>query len=333
MRYALVVLTFGFAVACGSRNTDSVRDQNLSTPPPFPASPVVPEEPSTDKPVPPQVLPPGEKPAAPQEQPLPLKLYNPGKVGPFPVRSYSDNLQNPAYQSAIIFYPDDRSQRRFPATTLSGGYTNTKEYMVWLGKHLASHGIITIVFTPTNTMSVDANIWATGHLGSLGQLESENQRNGSPIAGRLNVDRLGVMGFSMGGAGTVLAVNKAGSRVKAAVPLCPYRPAVLKAAVPMLSITGTQDTVAASVYVERAFTAAKTGQPKAFARFNGMSHPDVVFGGSHHEEIARYAISRYKVFLADELAYKTYLHGEELEKHREGSSVFARPQDYIFQEN
>lgn len=239
---------------------------------------------------------------------------------------------NAAYQSAIIFYPDDKSTRRFPATTLSGGYTNTKEYMVWLGKHLASHGIITIVFTPTNTMSVDPGIWSRGHLGSLDQLELENKRSGSPIAKRVNTERLGVMGFSMGGAGTVLAVNKAGARVKAAVPLCPYQPAVLTAPVPMLSITGTRDTVASPIFIERAYTASKTGQPKAFAKFNGMAHQDVVFGGSHHEEIARYATAWYRVFLADEVAYKTYLSGEELAKHRDGTAVFAQPEDYMYQE-
>lgn len=330
MRYALVVLTFGLVVSCGSQNSDSVRDQNFSpqTPAPnkndealpLPAAPATPEEA------------PSEKPVLPEEQPAPQKLYNPGKPGPFAVRSYTENFKNPAFQSAVIFYPDDKSQRLFPATTLSGGYTNTKEYMVWLGKHLASHGIITIVFTPTNIMSVDPNIWARGHLGSLDQLENENKRTGSPIAGRVNIDRLGIMGFSMGGAGTVLAVNQAGPRVKAAVPLCPYRPAVLTAPVPMLSITGTRDTVAAPSFIEKAFLAAKNVKPKAFAKFNGMTHPDVVFGGSHHEEIARYTTAWYKTFLADEMAYKTYLNGEELQKQLSENKVFAQPKDYIYQD-
>lgn len=337
MRYTLVALICGLSVACGGSNANSVRseerpEENAAA---NEAGPAIPTDPTLPFPMPtpvPMPTPSDQAPFPDEEQPAPQKLVNPGKIGPFAVKSYTAGLSNAAYQSAIVFYPDDKSTRRFPATTLSGGYTNPKEYMVWLGKHLASHGIITIVFTPTNTNSLDPNVWARGHLGSLDQLELEDKRSGSPIAGRVNTDRLGVMGFSMGGAGTVLAVNKAGTRVKAAVPLCPYQPAVLTAAVPMLSITGTQDTVASPAAIERSFNASKTGQPKAFAKFNGMAHQDVVVGGSHHEEIARYATAWYRVFLADELLYKTYLNGEELEKHRSGTSVFAQAKDYIYQE-
>jgi hypothetical protein len=63
-----------------------------------------------------------------------------------------------------------------------------------------------------------------------------------------------------------------------------------------------------------------------------MAHQDVVFGGSHHEEIARYATSWYKVFLAGDAAYETYLNGEELQKQVDGGRVFAQPQDYFYQE-
>ena len=48
--------------------------------------------------------------------------------------------------------------------------------MGWLGAHLASHGIITIIFTPTNRYSFDPRIWASGHKGALTQLEIENEK-------------------------------------------------------------------------------------------------------------------------------------------------------------
>lgn len=43
-------------------------------------------------------------------------------------------------------------------------------------------------------------------------------------------------------------------------------------------------------------------------------------------------LSWYKVFLANDAAYKTYLNGDELKKQRDGGRVFAQPQDYFYQE-
>lgn len=129
-----------------------------------------------------------EKPTA---SPDALRMYDPGKPGPYKFQSYSDaNLADTGYQSAMIYYPLDAPGAR-PATTLSGGFTNTKEQMTWLGEHLASHGFVVIIFTPTNNRVLDPNVWATGHKASLNKLKAENQRSGSPIAQKVRTDRLG----------------------------------------------------------------------------------------------------------------------------------------------
>lgn len=320
MRSLVVLLNVGLLLACGTQSQSSKND--ISTPP-GDAEPAAPSEPAV-------ALQPDE--VEPNVSPDPAAIPDPGRKGRFPVSSYTAGLANSAYQSAIVYYPTDKTQQTFPATTLSGGYTNTKEYMAWLGAHLASHGIITIIFTPTNRYSYDARIWASGHKGALSQLERENEKSSSPIAGRVDTARLGIMGFSMGGSGTALAVNELGTRVKAAVGLCAYNPAVLTQAVPVLHISGSRDTVASPSLIQRSITASRVTVPKAFAKFSGMTHQDVVFGGSHHEEIARYATSWYKVFLANDTAYKTYLNGDELKKQLDGGRVFAQPQDYFYQE-
>lgn len=286
--------------------------------------------PSTARP-PSDAFPEESKPSLPSS-----KIIDPGKPGPYQVQSYTDpNLSNAAYQSAQIFYPADAPMTMtLPGTSLSGGFTNVKEDMTWLAQHLASHGFIVLAFTPTNNLSLDPLIWSTGHKGSLEVLKAENQRDGSPIKSRLKTEKLGIMGFSMGGAGTIVAVNELGaSGVQAAVPICAFQPQLPTAAVPMMLLTGTRDTIAVPGNVVGAYNSMNTGASKALANFNGLVHLDVVQAGSpvQHENIARFATSWYLVHLSGQGGYKTYLDGDENKRIRSTPSVFALEADFHFQ--
>ncbi len=259
----------------------------------------------------------------------PEALYYPGKKGPYEVLSYIDNLTDPAYNSAIIYYPADPKAKLIGASTLSGGFTNTKEQMSWLGEHLASHGVITIVFTPTNNQSLNPTIWATGHKGSFQKLKSENQRVGSPIQGKVDEKKIGIMGYSMGGAGTILAVNELSTAVKAAVPICAFRPVTPTSSVPMLLQTGTDDTVAVPRNIELAYEAMPATTPKALTKFNGMTHLDVTNGGPpiQQDNIAYYGTAWYRVYLGGDQRYRTYLSGDE-QKKKVDAGTFAVAQDF-----
>jgi fermentation-respiration switch protein FrsA (DUF1100 family) len=261
-----------------------------------------------------------------------LSLADPGRVGPYAVRTYTPKASSSAYKSAIIYYPSVEAGTLLPATTLTGGFTNTKEQMSWLGKHLASHGIVTIVFTPTSNMVGNAQIWANGHKGTLETLVEEQTLNSSPLYQRLNLKRLGVSGYSYGGAGAILAANQEPDLVAAAVPLAAYQPARPNSPIPYLFITGTQDSVASPAAILNVFKATRTGQPKAFARFKGVNHFDMINGGGYHDAIARYVTAWNLRFLADRIDYHEYLNGELAKKHAADTSVFASASDYIYEE-
>jgi fermentation-respiration switch protein FrsA (DUF1100 family) len=261
-----------------------------------------------------------------------LSVSDPGQAGPYAVRTYTPKVSSSAYKSAIVYYPSDDAGTLLPATTLSGGFTNTKEQMSWLGKHLASHGIVTIVFTPTSNMTGSAQIWANGHKGSLETLVKEQSLSSSPLFKRLNLKRLGVSGYSYGGAGAILAANQEPDLVAAAVPLAAYQPARPTSRIPYLFITGTQDSVASPAAILNVFKATRTGQPKAFARFKGVNHFDMINGGGYHDAIARYVTAWNLRFLADRIDYHEYLNGELAKKHAADTSVFASASDYIYEE-
>jgi len=243
-------------------------------------------------------------------QPTDTLALNPEVAGPHPVKSYTDGLSDGAYSSAVVFYPSDVKNPR-AATTLSGGYTNTKEQMVWLAEHLASHGFVVQVFTPTNPNSTDPRIWETGHLGSVRKLKSESVRSGSPIQGLVDPGRLAVMGFSMGGAGTILAVNSAQEPLRAAIALCPYQPQALSVKVPTMFVTGTGDFVATPANVEKAFNATGPDSPRALLNLDGMRHQNVTSPGAFRRQLSRYLTTWYQIFLDGHTSHKKYLTGAE----------------------
>jgi len=254
-------------------------------------------------------------------QPILTLMSNPEQTGPMAVKSYTEGLSDSSYSSSIIFYPDDGSTVKFPATTLSGGYSNTKEQMIWLAQHLASHGFIVSIFTPTNTNSTDPRIWATGHSGSINKLKTESLRQGSPILGRVDETRLGIMGFSMGGAGTIVALNSLGTAVRAAVPICAYRPGVVSADVASLFVTGTADAVASPAAIQQSFAQSLVRAPLGLVNFDGLGHQNITNPSSFRRQLSRYLTAWYQVYLAGNKAYETYINGEKLKEDRAGGGI------------
>jgi hypothetical protein len=145
---------------------------------------------------------------------------DPAGSGTYSKCTYTSGLSDSGYASAIVYYPCSGSGP-FSATTLTGGYTNTKEDMAWLGNHLVTHGFVIIAMTPNNTLGTNST-WTTAHKAGVNKLISENSRSSSPIYGKVNANALGIMGFSKGGGGALLASSDVGTRVKATQALAPY---------------------------------------------------------------------------------------------------------------
>jgi len=257
-------------------------------------------------------------------------LYDPGVIGPFKVASFTPTTRVNGYRSAIVYYPSNSLDPLLPATTLTGGFTNTKEDMTWLGQHLASHGFVTIIFTPTNPNALNAQVWANGHKASLEALKLENLKLNGPLEGRIDIDRLGVMGYSFGGAGAILAANQLGKAVRSAVPLCAYNPVTPTNPIPFMFLTGTNDTVAQPGRILSVFNRFNSSSPKAFVKLNRLGHGDITNGGKNHESIARFVTAWNQVFLAEKPAYDTWLTGEEAQKQIDNRSIFAKASDYIY---
>lgn len=238
----------------------------------------------------------------------------PGSDGPDRVCSYTSGLTSLSYASARVSYPCNLSGTA-PATTLTGGFTNTKEQMYWLADHLSSHGYIVITMTPTNTLGTPLT-WETAHKGGIDKLKSENTRLLSSIRGKVDTSKLGIMGFSMGGGGTLLAAADLRNEVKTAVPLAPWlgtlSPTYRNITAKTLIISGSSDTVAFPGVIAGYYRSLPSNLTRGLAEVRGASHSDFYSALASRSQQTRFktlTTAWLKTHLSGDTSYLTYLNG------------------------
>jgi dienelactone hydrolase len=227
-------------------------------------------------------------------------------------------LESSAYRSAFIAYPRERSDGPFPALTFTGGITNFKEQMAWLADHVATYGFVLIVMTPTDNLSTTTDVWEKAMLDGLETLESENARPSSPIYNLVDLNRLGIMGFSMGGGGTLKAANVVGYKIKTALSLAPHEDPVdasmyTNISVPTLVTTSTGDFLCPRDTVRAIFDCLPYDIERLFVNFSGAEHVDwmnVLGDKTTHDRFKTFIVSWLKYYLAGDSSYGTYLFGQ-----------------------
>lgn len=225
-------------------------------------------------------------------------------------------LSDRDYRDAIVYYPCEKNAGPFPATTLTGGFTNTKEEMDWVGSHVVTHGYVVIAMTPNNEMGTNI-YWRQAHNAGIAKLKSENNRSGSPISGLVNTNALQIMGFSKGGGGTLLAASDQGAAVKSAQALAPYMDSQtyningVRAAT--ICYTGTDDRVAPPQPVVRMYNSLPFSIEKTLAYFRSMPHAAWMMDGTYeqHQKALTYITSWMKVHLSGDSSYAGYIDGSQ----------------------
>lgn len=241
---------------------------------------------------------------------------SPASKGSDSVCSYTSNLSSTGYSSARVSYPCGLSKAAYPSTTLTGGYTNTKEQMYWLADHLTSHGYIVITLTPNNIYGTPP-VWQTAHKAGITKLKAETARSSAPIYTKVNLSKLSIAGFSMGGGGALLAAADLKSEIKTAIPLAPYlgfsSPNYASISAKTLIQAGANDTVAYPSTIASYYQSLPTGISRALTTFRGASHLAWINGGNATLQ-ARFKTlitAWMKVYLDEDSAYFTYLDGAE----------------------
>lgn len=204
------------------------------------------------------------------------------------------------FGGGTIYYPTTTGDGTFGAVVVSPGYTGTESTIAWLGPRLASQGFVVLTMA-TNSIYDQPDSRADQLQAALDYLTGS-----SPVADRIDEDRLALMGHSMGGGGTLRAVDD-NPDIKAAIPMTPWH---LKkdwssVATPTLIFGAENDSVARhETHAEPFYESLDDDLPKAYLELDGASH----FAPNYsNTTIAKYSISWLKRFVDDDDRYTQFL--------------------------
>jgi dienelactone hydrolase len=226
--------------------------------------------------------------------------------GPFDVQTFSDGLRDgPDYGSQSLHYPTD-AEPPFAAVAVVPGFVSPESSIRAWGPFLASHGIVTLTIG-TNGGGDPPEVRANALLDALETIAGENSRSGSPLEGRIDTQRLGVMGWSMGGGGALIAANRTPG-LRAAISLAGWSPGAQFSdnAVPTLLFAGTADPLAGG-QSQGFFTSIPDGTPKMLYEVQGGNHSVANDPGSTGGDIGRFGLSWLRVFLEGDERYRPLL--------------------------
>jgi dienelactone hydrolase len=231
--------------------------------------------------------------------------------GPFTVGTYV--VPNPSgYKAGTIYYPTNTvpgACAKFAGIVTMPGYQGTQQNLSWLGPRLASNGFV-VINVDTNTLSDSPDQRGAQILAALNQLVSLSNATGNPISGKVDSARLGAMGHSMGGGGTLVAARN--SMIKAAIPMAPYHNTTTNfsnVVAPTMVITCQGDVSAPAATLGRPMYNSVT-QEKAYLELAATAgHLCVMTGYDNKAVQSRYMTSWMKRWLDRDTRYTQFVCG------------------------
>ncbi|MEU8652429.1 alpha/beta hydrolase [Streptomyces sp. NPDC048737] len=204
------------------------------------------------------------------------------------------------FGGGTIYYPTSTADGTFGAVAIAPGYTARQSSIAWLGPRLASQGFV--VFTiDTNTTSDQPASRGDQLLAALDYLTKS-----SSVRDRVDGARLGVMGHSMGGGGTLEAAKDRPS-LKAAVPLTAWNldKTWPELRTPTLVVGADGDSIASvRSHSEPFYESLPSSLDRAYLELNNANH---FTPNTSNTTIAKYSISWLKRFIDDDTRYEQFL--------------------------
>ncbi|MEV6439779.1 bis(hydroxyethyl) terephthalate hydrolase [Streptomyces anulatus] len=210
------------------------------------------------------------------------------------------SLSATGFGGGTIHYPTSTADGTFGAVVISPGFTAYESSIAWLGPRLASQGFV--VFTIDTNTTLDQPDSRGRQL--LAALDYLTQR--SSVRTRVDASRLGVMGHSMGGGGSLEAA-KSRTSLKAAIPLTGWNTDKTwpELRTPTLVVGADGDTVApVATHSEPFYESLPGSLDKAYLELRGASH---FTPNSSNTTIAKYSISWLKRFIDNDTRYEQFL--------------------------
>lgn len=196
------------------------------------------------------------------------------------------------------------------AVVVIPGFVSAESSIDWWGPKLASYGFV-VMTIDTNTGFDQPPSRARQINNALDYLVDQNTAVGSPVRGMIDTDRLGVIGWSMGGGGTLRVASE--GRIKAAIPLAPWDTTSYYAGrsqAPTLIFACESDVIAPVFqHASPFYNALPSSFDKAFVEIDGGTHFCGNGGTIYNDVLSRFGVSWMKLHLDEDARYKQFLCG------------------------
>ena len=244
-----------------------------------------------------------------QRGPDPTVSFLEAARGPYSVRT--DNVSSfvGGFGGGTVHYPTGTSGT-MAAVVVIPGFVSAESSIEWWGPKLASYGFV-VMTIDTNSGFDQPPSRATQINNALDYLIEQNGSSTSPYSGMIDENRLGVIGWSMGGGGTLRVAAE--GRLKAAIPLAPWDTSSFRfrsITTPTLIFACESDIVApVGSHADPFYEAIPDSTDKAFFELNNGSHYCGNGGNSYNDELGRLGVSWMKLHLDNDQRYNQFLCG------------------------
>ena len=249
-----------------------------------------------------------------QRGPDPSESMLEARNGPFSVRTSRVSGLVSGFGGGTIHYPTGTTGT-MAAIVVIPGFVSAESSIEWWGPKLASHGFV-VMTIDTNTGFDQPPSRARQINNALDYLIDENNTSRSPINGMIDINRLGVVGWSMGGGGTLRVASE--GRISAAIPLAPWDTTSFRNVQAPTLIFACESDVIAPVrqHADRFYGQLPSGLSKAFVELNNGSHYCANGGNSYNDQLSRLGVSWMKLHLDKDQRYARFICGPDHERDR-----------------
>ncbi|WP_328185870.1 alpha/beta hydrolase family protein [Marinobacter sp. OP 3.4] len=250
--------------------------------------------------------------------PDPTESFLEGREGHLSVRSDRvSGLAASGFGGGTIHYPTGTSGT-MGAVVVIPGFVSAESSIDWWGPKLASYGFV-VMTIDTNTGFDQPPSRARQINAALDHLVDESGSTTSPISGMVDTDRLGVIGWSMGGGGTLRVATE--GRLSAAIPLAPWDTSSIRfrdVTTPTMIFACEADLIApVGLHAAPFYDAIPDSTPKAFVEINNGSHYCGNGGGFNNDVLGRLGVSWMKVHMDKDARYSQFICGPRHESDRD----------------
>ena len=241
-------------------------------------------------------------PANPYERgPNPTWASISAETGPFAITSVTVPAgSGEGFNKGTIYYPTDTSQGTFGAVVVMPGFFAAQSAIAWYGPRLASQGFVVMTLGSAGPGDFPGPR-GQQQLAALSYLTTK-----SSVKDRIDPNRPALMGWSMGGGGTLRSAASTPS-LKAAIPLAPWDliNSSGRITVPTMIFGADGDTVApVDSHALPFYNGLTNAHDKAFIELKNADH--FAFA-KPNTTVAEYSIAWLKRFVDDDTRFDQFL--------------------------